>query len=274
MREEAPGRTREQLRNHYLVEKELADRLRKSSRTERAQLFRTLYDELFQRVPDHPRLVRRESAESSARSVEARMALLRDRLGPDLTFLEFAPGDCRLAFEVAKAVKSVIAVDISDQSGEAPQVPSNFRLLVYDGYQLDWPRDSVDVMFSYQFIEHLHPDDTQTHFELAYRLLKPGGTYIFSTPHRYSGPHDVSAHFSDTPEGFHLKEWTYHEMFDLLQKVGFSRAFTYRRRRAMTSRTVNFLTTSLERALDRLPVPLRKKLSRRVFQSVTMIAFK
>ena len=111
----SPGkseRTEEQLRNPYDVEKELAQRLRDSTREERPALFGSLYEELFRRVPDHPRLVRRETAEDSRRSVEARMRLLRGFLEPDAAFLEFAPGDCRLAFEVCRHVKRVVAVDL------------------------------------------------------------------------------------------------------------------------------------------------------------------
>ena len=78
-------RTPERLRHHFEVEKELADRIRASSREERTELFSRLYDELFERVPDHPRLVRRETAEDSRRSVEARMAILGPHLGPEKT---------------------------------------------------------------------------------------------------------------------------------------------------------------------------------------------
>mgnify|MGYP003656980348 CR=1 FL=1 len=49
-------RTQEQLRNHFLVEKELAARLRTASPEERPALYETLYDELFRRVPDTPAL--------------------------------------------------------------------------------------------------------------------------------------------------------------------------------------------------------------------------
>ncbi len=42
------------LRQHYEVEKELADRLRHATREERRILYGTVYDELYQRVPHHP----------------------------------------------------------------------------------------------------------------------------------------------------------------------------------------------------------------------------
>ena len=213
-------RTEEQLRNHYLVEKQLAEQLLSSSRSERSALYSRLYEELFSKVPDHPRLQRRDTVKARRRSVAARMRLLQGQFHPGLTFLEFAPGDCALAYEVCRHVGEVIAVDISDQRGDKQESPENFSLVVYDGYNLEIPDGSVDLLFSYQFLEHLHPEDVDLHFESAYRLLRPGGAYIFDTPHRYSGPHDISRHFSDVPEGLHLKEWTYREMLTLLKKSG------------------------------------------------------
>ncbi len=267
-------RSPERLRHHFEVERELATRLRQSSREERATLFGSLYQELFDRVPDHPRLVRRESPDDSRRSVEARMAILRAHLGPDSVLLEFAPGDCRLAFEACRHVRKVIGVDISDQSGEKANVPENFELVVYDGYQLDVPAASVDVAFSYQFLEHLHPEDVRPHLEMAHRVLKSGGAYIFDTPHAFSGPHDISRYFSRTPVGFHFKEWTYREMMAELKAAGFSRCYTFRSRKARISGAFNALTLTAESAVGFLPHALKQKLSQRLFLGVTMIAFK
>ena len=130
-------RSREQVRRHYEVEKDLAARLLNSTREQRPKLFRTMYDELFAKVPDHPRLVRREQSESSQESVASQMSLLRGQLAGVRTFLEFAPGDCRLAFEVCRHVDKVCAVDISDQSGAVSQMPRNFELIVYVSSR--WP---------------------------------------------------------------------------------------------------------------------------------------
>lgn len=270
---ESDSRTKEQLRNHYEVERELAQRLLKTPRKERAELFRTMYDELFERVPDHPRLIRRDTEEECARAVASRMALLRGQLEGVKTFVEIAPGDCRLAYEVCRSVDNVIGVDISNQSGGegGAKPPDNFRLVVYDGYTLDLPDNSADMAFSYQFLEHLHPEDIPLHFELVHRILKPGGKYIFSTPHRFSGPHDVSRHFSETPEGFHLKEWTYREMVRVIKAAGFSKAHTYRFGKARRSALANAATFGMERGFQLLPRGLQKKLSLRLFQGVTMI---
>ena len=268
------SRNLEQLRHHYNVEKELAARLRDSTQQERSVLFGKLYNELFERVPDHPRLVRRDTPELSQKSISARMTLLQPVLFPEATFLEFAPGDCRLIETVCPLVKRAIAVDISDQR-EKGASPKNFELVIYDGYTLDVPSESVDVLFSYQFLEHLHPADVADHFALAYRLLRKGGIYVFATPHRLSGPHDVSRHFSDTPECFHLKEWTYREMFEVLRSAGFASACTYRFGKLRNSTIATALTLGLEGMCELLPGrKLQRRLTSRIFESVTMAAFK
>ena len=143
-------RSQERIRHHYEVERELGDRMRRSSRGERTALFSRLYDELFERVPDHPRLVRRETPEESRRSVEARMAILAPHLDAQTTLVEIAPGDCRLAYEACQRVAKVIGVDISDQRASGEEVPANFELVVYDGYHVDLVPESADVAFSRQ----------------------------------------------------------------------------------------------------------------------------
>ena len=186
-----------------------------------------MYDELFAKVPDHPRLTRRDDPALTARVNRRKLRLLRPFLEAAGSFLEFGPGDCRFAFDVAARVEKVYAVDIADQIGPGVEWPDNFELVVYDGYDLDLPGSSIDVAFSDQLIEHLHPEDTKHHFKTVHRLLKPGGVYTFRTPHRLTGPHDVSRYFSDQPECFHLKEWSYGELAGLLKRLGYRSVAAY-----------------------------------------------
>lgn len=165
-------------------------------------------------------------------------------------------------------------MDISDQTGGKGGAPANFQLVCYDGYALDVPDDFVDVVFSYQFLGHLHPEDIDGHFQMVRRILKPGGAYIFDTPHAYTGPHDISVYFSDTPQGFHFQEWTFGAMSRVLDRAGFSGWFVYRRGRPRFGWTLNFLTYAVEWLLGLLPRRLRKKLSAPLFASVTMLVRK
>lgn len=54
------------MRRQYEVEKDLHRRLMNSTRAQRMTLFAELYNELFQRVPDHPRLTRRDTEAHTA----------------------------------------------------------------------------------------------------------------------------------------------------------------------------------------------------------------
>lgn len=263
------GRTSEQLQNHFIVEKGLADRIRASTREERMALFPLLYDQLFQYVPDHPRLTRRISEEESRRTVAARRSLLDGLLGEETVFMEVAPGDCMLACEVAKSVKTVYAADISDQREPGMKVPDNFHMVVFDGMNLDLEPASVDVAFSYQFLEHLHPDDVAPHFDLVARALKPGGVYVLDTPHSFSGPHDISRYFSEKAEGFHMHEWTYGEIRGLGRMHGFGRMGVYRFGRRWHSTAAVALTLAVERLVGCLPRKLSWMLSQRLFLGVT-----
>ena len=218
------GRTLEELWNHFQVEKALAASLKRADHAERRAIYETMYDELLRRVPDHPRLTRKEPPPSIALVHESRLSLIGNLLQPDTIVLEFGPGDCSFAATLAPRVRYVYGIDISDQRAPGAPSPDNFALVVYDGYDTNAiAADSVDLVFSDQLIEHFHPEDTEQHLQLAHRLLKKGGRYVLRTPHRLSGPHDISAFFSDEPLGFHLKEWTYREMAGLLQAAGYSR---------------------------------------------------
>jgi len=185
-------------------------------------LFPVMYDELFTKISHHPRNKARKSFDEIRASNKKKLQLVKEHLNDSVVFVEFGPGRCDFAFEVCKYVKTVYAVDISDQRLEKLRIPLNFKLIIYDGFNLDTESNSVDVAFSDQFIEHLHPEDIQDHFLLVKRILRQGGFYILRTPHAFFGPHDISKYFSDEPQGFHLKEWTYSEVEEILKRVSFA----------------------------------------------------
>jgi SAM-dependent methyltransferase len=270
------GRTRESLVTHYLTERRLATQLkRSSSREERKQIMAGMYDELFRAVPDHPRLTRRADRELTRKANESRFFVLDRFLSPATVFAEFGSGDCLFANEVARRVRSVYAIDISDQRGDGFQSPANFTLVTYDGY--DPPAvepESVDVCFSDELIEHLHPADTEAHLRHVLRLLKPGGVYVFRTPHAQSGPDDVSRYFSSVAEGFHLKEWTYSELLPVMRDLGFDRFETLWQARRLLARLPAGYFLSAERAMAACPSRLRTVPAKLLIPSICCVATK
>jgi SAM-dependent methyltransferase len=256
-------RTYEQLKNHYQVEKALAARLRRSTREQRKEIYATMYDELFRQVPDHPRLTKREDERLTLLANRGKFALLRRYIDKTTVFAEFAPGDCQFAIEVAKHVKQAYGIDISDQRKPGHTCPDNFELFLYDGSSFDGiPGNTVDVFFSDYLIEHLHPDETRSHFEIVYRLLKKGGRYIFRTPHALTGPHDISQYFCEEPEGFHLKEWTHTELRRLIGDIGFSRYVSYWSAKGMQIRSPVLIFEGYEKIAGFFPRRLTRRLSR------------
>jgi len=216
------GRTPERIREHYLIERELADRLRRAGSEERRSLYTAVYDELHRRVPDHPQLAQKADPGAKARDLRRQIGLVGRFLRPHYTFLEVGPGDCALAIEVAGRVREVIAVDVSREIAKGGPAPRNFTLVISDGVSIPVLPESVDLAYSNQLMEHLHPEDALEQLRNIHKALKPGGRYLCVTPNRLSGPHDVSRHFDDVATGFHLKEYTVGELVAAFKAAGFS----------------------------------------------------
>jgi SAM-dependent methyltransferase len=217
----------ERIEYQYAIEKDLALKLRNSRKEDRQYLYNHLYDRLFQQVSDHPQINRKNDPQASAREVAQKMQLLQNFLEPDSIFLEIGPGDCQLAIAVAKKVKKVYAVDVSQEIVKNPDLPANFALIVSDGCTVPVASNSVTIAYSNQLIEHLHPDDAIEQLRNIYKALAPGGSYLCLTPNKLSGPHDISKHFDEIATGFHLKEYTFTELSKLFEEVGFSKIKAY-----------------------------------------------
>ena len=256
-----PGRDADALRHHYLVERDLADRLRRAAPADRKALYRTVYNELFARVPDHPQNVWKASPEQTRARVAQQLRLLRPFLTADDTFLEVGAGDCSLTMAAATGVRQAFGVDISDIIAAGDARPENFELLISDGTGLPVPDDSIDVAYTRMLVEHLHPDDAAEHFREVCRVLAPGGVYVCESPHLYTGPQDVSQFFDDVATGFHLKEYTFREMRRALRAAGFADT---RLRFWLRGRTYPFprwLAHGFERALGLLPARARRRVA-------------
>ncbi|MCC6409135.1 MAG: class I SAM-dependent methyltransferase [Planctomycetes bacterium] len=254
---------------HFELESSIAARLKRSTRPERAAIYRTMYAELFAAVPDHPRLTRRASASDTARDNRTKLGLLAPFLDRSTRLAEIGAGDGRFALELCARAAHVVAIDVADQLGPVER-PANFELVVYDGFEFPLAPRSIDLAFSDQLIEHLHPDDVELHFTSLLRALAPGGIYVLRTPHRHGGPHDVSRYFDDEPAGFHLKEWTFAELARTAELAGFAPVDTYLLREDRLRAVERGSIERLERFAAHLPRALRRKLARRWYRNVVL----
>ena len=252
------------LRQHYEVERELADRLRHATREERRSLYGPVYNELYQRVPQHPQLTRKSSAELTRAALAPQLRILGPYLRPETTVLEVGPGDCSLSMVLAQRVRQVYGLDVSEEITQRVSPPANFKLILSDGTSVPLPPDSVDVAFSNQLMEHLHPDDALEQLEGICRALRPGGIYICLTPNRLSGPHDISQHFDSVATGFHLKEYTVGELSRLFRTVGFRRVQALLGRRGSCVPVPVATVVAAEAILGLVPLGARRALGRTV----------
>jgi SAM-dependent methyltransferase len=258
------SRSSEQIRQHYLIEKELAGRLRTATREERRHLYSEVYDELFRRVPDHPQLALKPDEGLRRRTIAERLKLLRSYLKPNSTYLELGPGDCSLALEIAKQVRMVYAVDVSREITRDIGLPDNFELIISDGSSIPVPDDSIDLAYSDQLMEHLHREDACEQLQNIHRVLAPGGTYICITPNRLSGPHDVSRNFDDVATGFHLKEYSVKELSQMFSAAGFRQLQALVGARGFHIRTPTAVIKLVESILAAAPLRLGRIIARGV----------
>lgn len=254
-------RTSEQIREHYEIEKELASRLRNASKQSRRSLYSLLYDELYRRVPHHPQLAQKASPEEKNRSVAAQMKFLKRFFGSGDVFVEVGPGDCALALAATRRAKQVYAIDVSDEITKASAFPENFELILSDGCAIPVPPNSVQLVYSNQLMEHLHPDDAFEQLANIHRALTPGGIYVCVTPNRLAGPHDISKYFDPVATGFHLREYSIGEMKELFLKAGFSKVRTYIGAKGFFLRFPVLPLVLCEKILEKLPCSLRRKIA-------------
>lgn len=115
-----------------------------------------------------------------------------DRLGPGQgeTILDIGCGNARDLLQILDAGASIVGVDLSEGMIEQARLEleaagySGVRLEVGDATRLSFPEGTFDKVLCSEVIEHI-PDAAAAAREM-WRVLKPGGTLVMSTPNRAS----------------------------------------------------------------------------------------
>jgi SAM-dependent methyltransferase len=146
-----------------------------------------------------------------------RYFLARD-LGRGRDVLDIASGEGYGAAILAQVARSVIGVDISEQTvrfAARNYRKDNLSFRVGDARNIPLPDAAVDVVVSFETIEHL--SEHEQFLSEIKRVLRPGGLLVMSSPDR-----DVYSSGGDTANPFHVRELTAAEFTALL-----SRHFTH-----------------------------------------------
>lgn len=254
-------RSKEQLWEQYQLEKALAGKLYGATKTERQALYKSAYDELFRTMRHHPQVVHKSEPSTQQKKLGSQLAVLRHFIRWDTTFLEVGAGDCQLSLKVAGLVKQVYAVEVSEELTKGLACPSNLKLIITDSCTLNVPRNSVDFAYSYQLMEHLHPEDALDQLVSIHDALAPGGRYLCVTPNRLNGPWDISRYFDDAATGLHLKEYTNSELETTFKHAGFAHVRIYLRAKGLHLFLPLLPIRMLESVLSAMPSNLRKRVA-------------
>ena len=216
--------TEEMILRHWNLEKDLTQKLLKSTPENRFEIFEDCYSKLYSELE----WLNLHIADDIPNSVKER----NFQIWPDLietpttqTIYEVGSGKAELISFLSRIGYSCVASEITQERGEKYSEEG----VVWknsDGVHLGRfeQHTSYDVVISDQVIEHIHPDDTQDHFRGVHEILNQKGRYIFRVPHRFTGPHDISRVFKiEKAQGMHLREMTFREINILIRRAGFSK---------------------------------------------------
>jgi SAM-dependent methyltransferase len=110
-------------------------------------------------------------------------ALTHMRTGQELALLEIGCGMGRLSYALADHFGSVLGVDVSPALIDvalAHKDRDNIAFETGDGTHIDpSTRTSFDTVFSYEVFHYVGEQSLLNYFRDAYRLLKPGGQFVF-----------------------------------------------------------------------------------------------
>ena len=116
---------------------------------------------------------------------------------------------------LAEKAGSVLALDVSEEAvryaGER-YAGENIEQVVGDCHELPLAGDSMDVVVSFELIEHLQGQEA--HLLEISRVLKPDGLTVISTPNRIFYSQE-----SNQANPFHTHEFDFQEFLDLLKSV-------------------------------------------------------
>ncbi len=186
--------------------------------------------------------------ESGRRDVYYVFRWLEHLLHADETVLDIGCGIGRMDQWVAPRVKQLIGIDVAPEmvakARERLAHLGNTRFVEGDGISLaPIATGSVGVVFSHIVFQHLPREVVQSYFHEVYRVLRPGGSFVFQVPEAASlvpiepGPDDT----------FELRFYTEDALRAAVEGVGFAWQSAARFRVAVPGGRFNQLRTHVVR---------------------------
>lgn len=214
----------ERKERHFEVEVDYTRRILASPKNspERARLFQEGYDAVTRLIADY----NPGGGETHYTDVVAAIVERRVPKGAEVFDLGCASGN--LLVELARRGFRISGIDVSGElvrQARTKLQDCGFADRVSRSDVMEYAHSApVDCIVMDNVIEHFHPDSVGDVLRKCHAMLKPGGQVVVLTPHRLSGPHDITREFRPlgTPaQGLHLKEFTFTDLDDELRLAGF-----------------------------------------------------
>ncbi len=114
-------------------------------------------------------------AERRAASATIKFALLRRFIDPNTVFLEIGAGDCAFTIAVAaRGARKCYALDVSREILSGVQHPQAWKPCCPMAATVPVPANSVTLAYSFQVMEHIHPDDALEQLRNLFAAIAPG----------------------------------------------------------------------------------------------------
>lgn len=158
---------------------------------------------------------------SGERDVQAFFDGLGHLLHAAQTVADIGCGIGRMDEFVAPRVQSLVGVDVSGEmvrrATERLRHLPNVRFVEGDGFSLPLPSGSLGLVFSHIVLQHTPRHVTRSYFADAFRVLRPGGDFVFQMPEAVPGaPPDPPG--DDT---FEMRFWTEADLRRAVEQPGF-----------------------------------------------------
>ncbi len=159
---------------------------------------------------------------SGQRDVKAFFDGLWHLLHAQQTVADLGCGIGRMDEFVAPEVHSLVGVDVSGEmvrrAGERLRHLPNVRFVEGDGFSLPLPDQSLGLVFSHIVLQHTPRHVTRAYFADAFRVLRPGGDFVFQMPEAVPGAP------SDPPgdDTFEMRFWSEADLRQAIERAGFT----------------------------------------------------
>jgi ubiquinone/menaquinone biosynthesis C-methylase UbiE len=140
----------------------------------------------------------------------------------DSTIIDVGAGNGWAAKELIAKCGKFISIDISEKNlrtinsiiNQSNINRNNFFAIQADAMNMPFANNSIDYIISSEVIEHL--PEPKKFIDEMYRMLKPNGKIIISTPYKEKIKYNLCIHCNElTPQNAHLHSFDEHNLLQL-----------------------------------------------------------